>query len=171
LQRTQLTLPLRSGRATRHTHDYKRHGVLDLLDDERPTPEGWITARWPGEVIALLESMKHVVRVYPDQELHVILDNSSAHSTPEVQAWLAEHPRVQFHYTPTSASWLNQVEGFFGILGKQRFTRNSCQWRMPESPLMDISDKPVPPRNTPHTGRPMPTTTASRGHRLGRRRK
>jgi transposase len=63
--------------------------------------------------------MKQVVRVYPDQELHVILDNSSAHSTPEVQAWLVENPRVQFQYTPTSASWLNQVEGFFGILGKQ----------------------------------------------------
>jgi len=63
--------------------------------------------------------MNRVVRVYPDQELHVILDNSSAHSTPEVQAWLIEHPRVQFHYTPTSASRLNQVEGFFGILGKQ----------------------------------------------------
>ena len=45
--------------------------------------------------------------------------NSSAHGTPAVKEWLAAHPRVQFHYTPTSASWLNQVEGFFGILGKQ----------------------------------------------------
>jgi transposase len=63
--------------------------------------------------------MKKVVRAYPRRELHVILDNSSAHGTPAVKEWLAAHPRVQFHYTPTSASWLNQVEGFFGILGKQ----------------------------------------------------
>jgi transposase len=63
--------------------------------------------------------MRQVVRAYPRRELHVILDNSSSHSTPEVRAWLARHPRVHFHYTPTSASWLNQVEGFFGILGKQ----------------------------------------------------
>src|SRR5207249_8647518 len=53
------------------------------------------------------------------RELHVILDNSSSHGTPDVRAWLAQNPQVHFHYTPTSASWLNQVEGFFGILGKQ----------------------------------------------------
>ena len=63
--------------------------------------------------------MNKVVRTYPKQALHVILDNSSTHSTPEVQAWLKAHPMVHFHFTPTSASWLNQVEGFFGILGKQ----------------------------------------------------
>jgi transposase len=63
--------------------------------------------------------MNQVARTYPGQRLHVILDNSSSHDTPEVKAWLAEHPRVQVHFAPTSASWLNQVEGFFGILGKQ----------------------------------------------------
>ena len=63
--------------------------------------------------------MKTVVQRYPKQELHVVLDNSSTHGTPEVKAWLAANPQVHFHYTPTSASWLNQVEGFFGILGKQ----------------------------------------------------
>ena len=66
-----------------------------------------------------LEFMRQVVRAYPDQELHVILDNSSTHGTPAVRDWLTAHPRVHFHYTPTSASWLNQVEGFFGIFGKQ----------------------------------------------------
>ena len=49
----------------------------------------------------------------------MILDNSSTHGTAEIKSWLAQHSRVRFHYTPTSASWLNQVEGFFGILGKQ----------------------------------------------------
>ena len=63
--------------------------------------------------------MKLVARQNPRRELHVVLDNSSTHCTPEVMAWLEKNPRIHFHYTPTSASWLNQVEGFFGILTKQ----------------------------------------------------
>jgi transposase len=63
--------------------------------------------------------MKMVARRHRKVDLHVILDNSSTHSPPEVKAWLAKNPRIHFHYTPTSASWLNQVEGFFGILSKQ----------------------------------------------------
>ena len=63
--------------------------------------------------------MKLVARQNPRQQLHVVLDNSSTHSTPEVMTWLAKNPRIHFHYTPTSASWLNQVEGFFGIFAKQ----------------------------------------------------
>jgi transposase len=120
LQRTQLPLPLRSGRAQRHTHDYKRHGVLDLYA-ALEVATGKVTHKVTESHTAtdFISFMNHVVRAYPDQELHVILDNSSAHGTPEVKAWLVQHPRVEFHYTPTSASWLNQVEGFFGILGKQ----------------------------------------------------
>jgi transposase len=69
--------------------------------------------------VDFLGFMKKVARLYPRRELHVVLDNSSTHGTPEVMSWLAKNPRIHFHYTPTSASWLNQVEGFFGILGKQ----------------------------------------------------
>jgi transposase len=120
LERTQLPLPLRSGRATRHTHDYKRHGVVDLYA-ALEVATGNVTHRVTESHTAadFLAFMKTVVRRYPRKQLHVVLDNSSSHGTPEVTAWLAEHPRVHFHYTPTSASWLNQVEGFFGILGKQ----------------------------------------------------
>ena len=120
LERTQRPLPLRSGRATRHTHDYKRHGVIDLYA-ALEVATGTVTHRLSRSHTAadFLTFMRQVVRVYPDRELHVILDNSSTHGTPDVRAWLAAHPRVQFHYTPTSASWLNQVEGFFGILAKQ----------------------------------------------------
>lgn len=120
LQRTQLPLPLRQGRATRHTHDYKRHGVVDLYA-ALEIATGKVTHRVTDAHTAtdFLSFMRTVVRRYPRQDLHVILDNSSTHGTPEVQSWLAENPRVHFHYTPTSASWLNQVEGFFGILGKQ----------------------------------------------------
>ena len=120
LERTQLPLPLRSGRASRHTHDYKRHGVVDLFA-ALEVATGKVTHRLSDTHTAVdfIAFMNRVVREYPTQELHVILDNSSTHGTAEVKAWLDEHPRVQFHYTPTSASWLNQVEGFFGIFGKQ----------------------------------------------------
>jgi transposase len=63
--------------------------------------------------------MRLVARLNPRRQFHVVLDNSSTHGTPNVMAWLAKSPRIHFHYTPTSASWLNQVEGFFGILAKQ----------------------------------------------------
>lgn len=120
LERTQRPLPLRTGRATRHTHDYKRHGVVDLFA-ALEVATGQVTHRVSATHTAadFLAFMRKVVRAYPGRELHVILDNSSAHGTPEVRAWLEHHPQVHFHYTPTSASWLNQVEGFFGILGKQ----------------------------------------------------
>ena len=120
LERTQRPLPLRSGRATRHTHDYKRHGIVDLYA-ALEIATGQVTHRLSARHTAadFLAFMRKVARAYPRRELHVILDNSSTHGTPEVRAWLAQHPRVHFHYTPTSASWLNQVEGFFGILAKQ----------------------------------------------------
>jgi transposase len=120
LERTQLPLPLRVGRAKRHTHDYKRHGVMDLYA-ALEVASGKVTHRLSDTHTAtdFISFMNKVVRAYPTQELHVVLDNSSTHGTAEVKAWLAQHPRIQFHYTPTSASWLNQVEGFFGILGKQ----------------------------------------------------
>jgi transposase len=126
LERSQLPLPLRSGRASRHTHDYKRHGVVDLYA-ALEVATGKVTHQLSDSHTAtdFLAFLNKVVRAYPSQELHVILDNSSSHGTEEVRAWLAEHPRVRFHYTPTSASWLNQVEGFFGILGKQSLSETN----------------------------------------------
>lgn len=126
LERTQLPLPLRSGRARRHTHDYKRHGVVDLYA-ALEVATGKVTHRVTGSHTAadFLAFLKRVARVYPSQELHVVLDNSSTHSTAEIKAWLTANPRVTFHYTPTSASWLNQVEGFFGILGKQSLSETN----------------------------------------------
>ena len=119
LERTQPPLPLRTGRAVRHTHDYRRHGIVDLYA-ALEIATGQVTHQFsPTHTAAdFLRFMKKVARAYPDQDLHVVLDNSSTHHTEEVRRWLAAHPRVQFHYTPTSASWLNQIEGFFGILAK-----------------------------------------------------
>jgi transposase len=120
LERTQVPLPLRQGRATRHTHDYKRNGVVDLYAALN-VETGEVTHRCTDSHTGtdFLSFMRLVAKHNPRGELHVVLDNSSTHSTPAVQAWLAANPRVHFHYTPTSASWLNQVEGFFGILTKQ----------------------------------------------------
>jgi transposase len=127
LERTQRPLPLRTGRAARHTHDYKRHGVVDLFA-ALEVATGKVTHRLSATHTArdFLAFMRKVERGYRGRELHVILDNSSTHRTPEVQAWLAAHPTVHFHYTPTSASWLNQVEGFFGILAKQSLSQTDC---------------------------------------------
>lgn len=120
LERTQLPLPLRQGRAARHTHDYKRHGVLDLYAAINVATGQVAHACTESHTAAdFLSFLKVVARQYPRRELHVVLDNSSSHSTPAIMKWLEQHPRIQFHYTPTSASWLNQVEGFFGILAKQ----------------------------------------------------
>ena len=120
LQRTQPPLPLRAGRAVRHTHDYRRHGVVDLFA-ALEVATGQVTHRFSNTHTAsdFLCFMNKVARAYPARPLHVILDNSSTHNTQAVRDWLADHPRVTFHYTPTSASWLNQIEGFFGILAKQ----------------------------------------------------
>ena len=120
LSRTQPPLPLRAGRNARHTHDYVRHGVVDLYA-ALEIATGKVTHKLTDTHTAadFLGFMNKVVKTYPDEELHVVLDNSSAHSTPAVKAWLESNTNVHFHYTPTSASWLNQVEGFFGILGKQ----------------------------------------------------
>lgn len=122
--RVVLPLPLRSGRAVRHTHDYKRHGVVDL-DAALEVASGRVTHRVTNSHTAkdFLSFVKQVARAYPRRELHVILDNASSHGTPEVKAWLAENPKIKLHYTPTSASWLNQVQGFFGILGKQSLNK------------------------------------------------
>jgi transposase len=120
LERTQPPLPLRAGRAVRHTHDYRRHGVLDLFA-ALEVATGKVTHAFSASHTAadFLRFMKKVARTYPGRELHVVLDNSSTHDTDDIRAWLNDHPRIHFHYTPTSASWLNQIEGFFGILAKQ----------------------------------------------------
>ncbi|HMJ15497.1 MAG TPA: IS630 family transposase [Polyangiaceae bacterium] len=125
LERSQLPLPLRQGRAARHTHDYKRHGVLDLYAALNIATGEVAHACTDTHTSAdFLGFMKQVARLHPKRALHVILDNSSTHSTPAIRKWLEQHPRIHFHYTATSASWLNQVEGFFGILAKQISARH-----------------------------------------------
>jgi len=126
LDRTQPMLPLRPGQVERRTHDYKRNGTTSLfaaleVATGRVTTEA--RARHTGD--DFLAFLKRVARAYPRKRLHVVLDNVSTHKTPDVQKWLTGHKRVTFHFTPTSASWMNQVETWFGILSRQAIRRGS----------------------------------------------
>jgi transposase len=126
LDRTQPMLPLRPGQVERHTHDYKRNGTTSLfaaLEVATGRVTNQARERHTGE--DFLGFLRLVARTYPKGKVHVVLDNVSTHKTPDVQTWLREHKRFTFHFTPTSASWLNQVETWFGILTRQAIRRGS----------------------------------------------
>jgi transposase len=124
LDRTQPTLPIKPGKAARMTHDYKRNGTTSLYA-ALEIATGEVTGScYPQHTHQeFLAFLNQLVKAYPRRPLHVVLDNSSTHSTPEVKAWLKGHPRVHFHFTPTSASWMNMVEIWFSILTKQQVRR------------------------------------------------
>ena len=122
LERAQGYLKLPNGRTlTGHSHDYKRHGTTTLFAAFE-VATGKVTGahkkrRRRKEFLAFMDE---VVATYPKTRLEVILDNLNTHKKNE--EWLARHPLVTFHYTPTRASWLNQVEGWFSILQGQSLT-------------------------------------------------
>ena len=125
LDRTQPGLPLKRGRGTTMTHDYKRHGVTTLfaalnvltgkvmsMTDQLHRHQEWI------------KFLKTIDRRTPKgKELHLVVDNYATHKHPAVIDWLAEHPRFHMHFTPTSASWLNMVERFFRDITDKRIRR------------------------------------------------
>jgi transposase len=122
LERAQGYLKLPNGRAlTGHSHDYKRHGTTTLFAAFE-VATGKVTAKHSKQRRRkeFLQFMDDVVAAYPKKRLEVILDNLNTHKKND--EWLARHPRVTFHYTPTRASWLNQVEGWFSILQGQSLT-------------------------------------------------
>ena len=126
LERSQPMLPLKPGQIERRTHDYKRHGVVDLYAALEVATGRVVADCRPSHTNAdFLAFLNRVKRQYPRRLLHLVLDNSSSHKTAEVRSWLEKNPRVSFHFTPTSASWLNQVEGFFSILTRRSLRRTS----------------------------------------------
>src|SRR5215475_9523352 len=126
LSRTQPLLPLRPGLPARQTHDYRRNGLTSLYAAlEVATGKVVGEGRPRHTADDFLAFLKRLARTYRRRELHVILDNSSTHTTPAVEAWLAKHPRVEFHFTPTGASWLNMVEAWFSILTRKSVRRGS----------------------------------------------
>src|SRR5512145_1565078 len=129
LDRTQPGLPMKKGRAGTMTHDYKRHGTTTLfaaLDVLEGTVIGRNMQRHRHqEFIRFLNVIE--AQVPAGKLVHVILDNYAAHKHPKVIAWLARHPRFVFHFTPTSCSWLNAVEGYFAKLAGQCLKRGAFQ--------------------------------------------
>ena len=128
LSRTQPLLPLRPGLPARQTHDYRRNGLTSLYA-ALEVASGRVTGNCATQHTGadFLRFMKHLARRYRGRPLHVVLDNSSTHSTPAVHAWLLKHPNIQFHFTPTGASWLNMVEAWFGILTRKSVRRGSFE--------------------------------------------
>jgi hypothetical protein len=111
LDRTQPTLAIKPGKAQRMTHDYKRNGTTSLYAALEITTGEVTGSCYPQHTHQeFLAFLNRLVRAYPRRPLHVVLDNSSTHSTPEINRWLERHPRVHFHFTPTSASWMNMVD-------------------------------------------------------------
>ncbi len=127
LDRTQPTLPMRPGQIERRTHDYKRHGTASLyaaFDIASGEVMGRITTRHRAkEFLAFLRQIEH--NVAPQLDIHIILDNSSTHSTEQIKKWLNRRPRFHLHFTPTSASWLNAVETWFSQLTRRAIQRNT----------------------------------------------
>jgi hypothetical protein len=120
LDRTAPILPLRPGLPERATHDYKRNGTTNLFA-ALEVATGKVTDQCyerHGKA-EFLDFLKRVARAYPGQELHVVLDNYHTHKHDDIAVWLAKHPRVTLHFTPTSGSWFNLVEVFFGIITRQ----------------------------------------------------
>jgi transposase len=129
LDRTQASLPIKKGRAGTMIHDYKRHGTTTLfaaLDVLTGTVIGECMARHRHE--EFLKFLRTIDREVPKGlHVHLILDNYSTHKHANLKNWLAKHPRFQLHFTPTSSSWLNLVERFFGKLTDKVIRRGVFQ--------------------------------------------
>jgi transposase len=127
LNRTAPILPMLPGVPARATHDYKRHGTSSLyaaLDITTGKVIGRLHSRHRAvEFRRFLATLDH--EVPPALDVHLILDNSSTHKTPEIKRWLLAHPRFVVHFTPTSSSWLNLVERWFGELTNKKLRRSA----------------------------------------------
>ena len=133
LDRTQPGLPMKPGRAATMTHDYKRNGTTTLFA-AMSTLDGTVISRCEQRHrhIEWLTFLRQINRETPkDKSLHLICDNYATHKHPKVKEWLAIHPRIHVHFTPTSASWLNMVERFFRDITTERL-RNGVFRNVPE---------------------------------------
>lgn len=127
LERAQPILPMDFGQPERQTHNYVRHGTVDLFA-ALDVATGNVIAKTKKQhraedFVAFLRVLD--AHVDPALQVHVILDNLSAHKSTKVKRWLARHPRFHFHFTPTYSAWLNLVERFFGLLTQHALRRGS----------------------------------------------
>lgn len=127
LERAQPVLPMDFGQPERQTHNYIRNGTLDLFAALN-VATGEVIARTKRQhrAIDFVDFLRTIDdAVEPNLEVHVILDNLSAHKAPVVKRWLVRHPRFHLHFTPTYSAWLNLVERFFGLLTEHALKRGS----------------------------------------------
>ena len=127
LDRTRPVLPLRPGLPEHQTHDYIRHGTTSLFA-ALEVATGKVIGKCQRchrsqEFLQFLEDVDAQLRT--EQEIHLVMDNYGTHKTPKVKRWFARHPRYHLHFTPTSASWLNQVERFFAEITRRRIRRGT----------------------------------------------
>jgi transposase len=126
LDRTAPVLPLRLGMPEKQTHDYVRHGTTTLFAALEVATGKVIDACYPRHRHEeFLKFLKQVAKAYPRRQLHIVCDNYATHNHPTVRAWLAKNRRITLHFTPTSGSWLNMVEIFFGIITRQAIRRGT----------------------------------------------
>lgn len=126
LDRTAPMLPMLPGLPERRTHDYKRNGTTTLfaaLEIATGKVTGTCLPRHRHQEFGRF--LRQVARAYPDGELHLVMDNYAAHKRIEIRDWLAANPRIHVHFTPTSGSWLNLVEVWFGIIERQAIHRGT----------------------------------------------
>ncbi len=127
LDRTQPILPMAPGTPERRTHDYMRHGTTTLfaaLDIATGKVIGQTHRRHrASEFLGFLRTIE--ANVPAGLDVHLVMDNYATHKTPAIRAWFARHPRFQVHFTPTSASWLNQVERWFSTLTQKYLRRGT----------------------------------------------
>jgi len=125
LDRSQPMLPMRPGQVARRTHDYKRHGTVSLfaaLDIATGRVIGKCFARHRAREFRLFLTEVEA-QIPPGMEVHLVMDNYATHKAPVVRDWLARRPNWHIHLTPTSSSWLNQIERFFGLLTDKQIKR------------------------------------------------
>jgi hypothetical protein len=126
LNRTAPILPIRPGLPEKATHDYQRNGTTTLFAALK-VATGKVTDQCYDKhgKAEFLDFLKKVAKAYPRRELHVVLDNNHTHKHDDINRWLDKNTRVKLHFTPTSGSWLNLVEVFFGIITRQAIRRGS----------------------------------------------
>ena len=126
LDRTQPLLPIAFDATEKRTHDYVRHGTTNLfaaLNVGTGEVLGECRPRRDGDTF--LAFLKKAVTPHAGKEIHIVLDNLSTHTTPEVTAWLEKNPNIHFHFTPVGSSWINQIETWFGIITRQAIRRGT----------------------------------------------
>jgi transposase len=126
LDRTQPLLPIEFDASEKRTHDYVRHGTTNLFAALNVgTGEVFGECEPTRDGADFLSFLNKAVKPHAGKDIHVVLDNLSTHTTPDVRAWLEKNPHVRFHFTPVGSSWISQIETWFGIITRQSIRRGT----------------------------------------------